>query len=73
MNDDKLPELDVPDGPDWPFEPRRPEDIGDFMNGVGALVKAARAVVNVGFPSHDCEHAPTIEALEAALKPFEGP
>jgi hypothetical protein len=39
---------------------------------VAELVKAAWAVVDVGFHTHECEHGPAIDALEAVLKPFEG-
>jgi hypothetical protein len=37
---------------------------------VAELVKAAQAVVDVGFRTHDCEHGDAISALEEALKPF---
>jgi hypothetical protein len=36
-----------------------------------ALVAAARAVVEVGFDSHECSHLEAVEALREALKPFE--
>lgn len=37
---------------------------------VAALVKAAQAVVDVGFPTHDCEHGPAIDTLAEVLKRF---
>lgn len=37
---------------------------------VAELVKAARDVVDVGFPTHECEHLETIKRLAAALEPF---
>jgi len=43
----------------------------DFLREeVILLVRSARAVVDVGFPTHECEHGPAIDALQAALKPF---